>query len=252
MNIPHKTLTILVALALSASLASAANITWGGPQQITGIGDVSTNGTLVGAFNVGATGVPSTVVNGVNFQSFSTVNGNGSFGNFTTVGSGFITQTNTDGGSPNAPFSTLPAAYQTLLASYSSPFAGTIAMTISGLVVGAQYEFQVWSNRSDGQFGGDLTVTSGNTTTLRGNTAGAAGGLGQWVIGSFTADALTQTITFAGDGDYGSLNAFQLRNITQTPSGVPDTGSTLALLGVTLAALCAAHRKLGVTARARR
>jgi hypothetical protein len=235
--------SLLGALTLVASVAQSANINWGAPTQISGAGDVSTNGTLVGAFNVGGTGVPSTVVNGVTFQSFATTGGNGSSGNFTTVGSGFVGQSNTSGGSASAPFSALPAVYQTLLQSYSTPFGGMITMTISGLTIGAQYQFQLWSNLSSDSFNYQLTATAGNSVTLDSNSARAAGGLGQWVIGSFTADATAQTITFAGDGDGGALNAFQLRQLQPT-QGVPDTGSTLAFLGLAMSGMAVARRKL--------
>jgi hypothetical protein len=63
---------------------------------------------------------------------------------------------------------------------------------------------------------------------------GAEGGLGQWVLGTFTADPVTQSITFAGDGDYGAVNGFQLRRISQQPTGVPDSGSTLHYLPLRL------------------
>ena len=238
--------SVLGALTLVASVAQSADITWGSAQQISGIGDVSTNGTLIGAFNVGGTGVPSTVVNGVTFQSFSTAGGNGSSGNFTAVGSGGVGETNTGHGSANPPFSALPAAYQTLLQSASIPFGGSIALTISGLIVGMQYEFQWWAN--------DSSFSSGNTKAIAGNTVeldhntSSEGGLGEWVIGTFTADAATQTITFAGDGDFGSFNAFQLRNVTQTPTGVPEGGSTLMLLAAALGALGFARHKLSAHA----
>ena len=136
----------------------------------------------------------------------------------------------------------MPAAYQTLLQSASIPFAGSIALTISGLVVGMQYQFQWWANDSSTGFG-RTTATAGNSVQLDHNT-GSEGGLGQWVIGAFTADAATQTITFAGDGDFGSVNAFQLRVLAPPPTGVPDTGSTLALLGLAMSGMAFARRKL--------
>ena len=234
--------SLVGALTLFSSVAQSATITWGAAQQISGAGDVSTNGTLVGAYNVGGTGVPSTTVNGVTFQSFSTNNGNGSSGNFTTVGSGFIGQTNTGHGSANAPFSTLPAAYQTLLQSASVPFGGAITLTISGLIAGMQYQFQWWANDSSTEFG-RTTATAGNSVGLNHNT-GSEGGLGEWVIGSFTADAATQSITFEGDGDFGSVNAFQLRLIAPPTTGVPETGSSIALLGLAMSGMAFARRKL--------
>ena len=244
------TASLTAALTLLASAAHGTPITWGTPQQINGTGDVSTTGTLIGAFNVGGTGAPSTTVNGVTFQGFSTNSGNGSSGNFTTVGSGFVNQTNNGHGSPNAPFSTLPAAYQTLLQSAAVPFSGSITLTITGLIVGMQYQFQWWAN--DSSFGlGGTTATAGNSVELQHNVSGVEGGLGQWVIGSFTADSITQSIVFSGDGDFGSFNAFQLRQVSQPTGPVPDTGSTLALLGLTVASLAVARQKIGGTAATR-
>lgn len=243
MNSP-KYLSILIATAaLLSPVAQSATVTWSAPQQITGDSDVSTTGTLIGAFNAGAPGVTSTTVNGVDFQSFATTGGNGSSGNFMTVGSGFVGQTNT-ATSANTPYSALSAAYRSLLASYATPFGGTIAMTISGLIIGAQYQFQFWSNESSGSFGYQITASAGNSVTLRGNTGSAPGGLGQWVIGSFTADAVTQMITFAGDGDGGELNGFQLRNVTPRLPSVPDSGSTLAFLSLAMSGLSYAGRRL--------
>lgn len=236
----------VVAFSIAALLsppAHSADIIWSDPTQISGASDVSTTGSLIGAYNVGGVGVPSTTVNGVAFQSFATTGGTGSSGNFTTIGSGFIGQSNNDGGSSAAPFSTLPAAYQTLLQSYSVPFAGTITMTIAGLTIGAQYQFQCWSNVSSDRFSHGLTATAGNSITLFSNDDHAQGGLGEWVIGTFTADAATQSITFEGDGDGGVLNAFQLRRLSQT-AAVPETGSTMALLGCALAGLFVAQRRL--------
>lgn len=238
----------LFATALLSPCARSADINWNDTQSITGASDVSTNGTLIGAFNVGGAGVPSTTVNGVTFQSFATTGGSGASGNFTTVGSGFVGQTNTSGGSTAAPFSNLSAAYQVLLQSYSTPFAGVITMTLAGLTIGAQYEFQCWSNLSSDRFSYQLTATAGNSVMLGSNDGHAQGGLGEWVLGSFTADGATQTITFAGDGDGGFLNAFQLRQIPATTNTVPDTGSTLVLLGCAMSLLAFARRGLHAAA----
>lgn len=241
----RSSLVVLAAMATAVlvSTSQAADVTWSDPTQIGGASDVSTTGSLIGAYNVGGVGVPSTTVNGVAFQSFATTGGTGSFGNFITIGSGFIGQSNTDGGSSAAPFSTLPAAYQTLLQSYSVPFAGTITMTIAGLTIGAQYQFQCWSNVSSDMFSHGLTATARNSITLFSNDDHAQGGLGEWVIGTFTADAATQSITFEGDGDGGVLNAFQLRRLGAT-SAVPETGGTMALLGCALVGLFVAQRRL--------
>ena len=61
--------------------------------------------------------------------------------------------------------------------------------------------------------------------TLRGNVESVSGGLGQFAIGTFTADATSEAITFGapdGSNGYALLNAFQLRQIT-----VPEPSSAL-------------------------
>jgi hypothetical protein len=53
-------LTLLLTAACALAVTSAphaAIITWGAATNISGDPDVSTNGTLVGAFNIGAPGV---------------------------------------------------------------------------------------------------------------------------------------------------------------------------------------------------
>lgn len=233
----------VVALAASTPHVDAANVNWGAPQGISSASDVSTNGTLVGAANLGDTGVPSATVNGVTFQSLAAPLGNGSSGIFaiTTVGGG--SADNSGGASANAPFTTLSAGYQTLLSSFvGSVFSSTLS--ISGLIIGFQYELQVWTNRSGITFNNEVTLTAGNSVALSANPSEMDGGLGQWVIGTFTADAATQSFTFGGDGEVrGLVNGVQLRRLTQ-PSGVPDTGSTLALLGGAFAAIALLRRNL--------
>ena len=92
-------------------------------------------------------------------------------------------------------------------------------------------------------FGYQITATAGNSVSLSSNVDSANGGLGQWVTGTFTADAASQSINFIGDGDGGFLNGFQLRLLDGATS-VPETGSTLALLGISLGGLLIAQRKL--------
>jgi hypothetical protein len=232
-------------LSLASITAEAAIITWGAPAQISGDANVSTNGNLVGAFNIGDTGVPATgPINGVNFQPFALPTGGliSSVGAFTitTAPVGFFSN-NTSYGSANPPFSALSPNYQTLLRSGTSIFNGdTLTLTMNALTAGTQYEFQWWANFSG--FGTELTTaTAGNAITLADNTTGAAGGLGQYAIGSFIADATSQSIVFTGGPLAGSFNGFQLREVIPSGGVIPEP--TTALFGVALVGFCFAGRR---------
>jgi hypothetical protein len=76
-----------------------------------------------------------------------------------------------------------------------------------------------------------LTGTAGNSVTLRENTSPSdlGGGVGQFAIGTFTADATTQVISFS-PGDP-AINGFELRTtpVAATPAPEPASLSLLAL-----------------------
>jgi hypothetical protein len=221
----------------------AQTIDWGsGPQNITGDSDVSTQGTLVNAFNLGASGVTFTTVNGVTFAAF-TFAGFGSFttttasGNYSfTEDSGVLNSYNNLGTVAGA-YSLLSPSYRTLLGGAgSSTFLDTLKLTISGLTAGQTYQFQWWNNNSslvtsDGDgYQLNTVATADNSVTLDANVGNLSGALGQFAIGTFTATSSTAFINFNGnvaDPSDPMLNAFQLRDIT----GVPEP-ATWTLLGL--------------------
>ncbi len=231
-------------LGLIITSSHAAVVNWSAPANISADADVSTDGTLVGAFSVGDTGVASLTVNGVLFQGlevpFSSMSGTS--GNFSLVSEGpsvFISY-NTEFGpvTPTAPpFSGLSAGYQTLLgAGAFSDYQTTFNLTISGLIPLQTYQFQWWANTS-GPAGAAYTVHSaiaGNSVSLNDNSTGVDGGLGQFAIGNFVADGTSQTIRFASASPTNTnssvqLNAFQLRQVPEP--------SSLSLLGLALMAI---------------
>lgn len=229
---------LLCSLALMAPSARSADFIWSAPQQITGNGDVSTLGTLIGAFNVGDTGVPSTSVNGVTFVSFAAPGGNGTVGGFTLTSSGGTFASNSGSGSSEPPFSSLSPEYQTLLMSRVAMVFGTFSMTMTGLIVGQEYQFQAWVNDSSGEFGYETVFVTGMTSvTLSGNTGGAPGGLGELVTATFVADSTSQVINFNWS-EVGFLNAFQLRAIPE-----PGTTALLAAAGLGLLAMTLRRRR---------
>jgi hypothetical protein len=178
-------IAVVAALALflvGARTADAALVAWGPATNISGDADVSTAGTLVGAFNIGAPGVPNTVVNGVNFAGLALTGNAASAGNFsfTTGGVGFGNANTL--GSGAAPFSTLSAGYQTLLGSGAGQITTeTFTLTMSGLTLGRTYQFEWWWNASaDAPLLGITTAAAGpgDTVSLDPNTTNTEGGLG--------------------------------------------------------------------------
>lgn len=238
----------ITGVALAASLAALAEagpppaITWGSATTVTGDSDVSTSGTLLYAYNVGASGVSSATVNTVTFASYAFP----TLSSSVTVGS--VTFTESPGdlwgsnslGSSSAPFSNLSSGYKTLLGSAGGALIpATITATLGGLTSGRQYELQIWvSNPANatiyGVTIGDTTFTAGLSVTLDPNTTNASGGLGQYVIGTFTASGSTRTFTMNSSGSNApSLSAFQVRDITPIPG--PGGAAVVALFGTALA-----------------
>jgi hypothetical protein len=155
--------------------ASAATIQWGAAQNISSDSDVPSVSTY-SARNVG--GSATETVNGVAFSSPSDISMDGpAYNDFGTA-------------------SGLSASYQNLLkcAQYD-----VTTITLSGLVVGTNYEVQVWANDSRSAGSGRNTVLDG-AVTLDQNDTEAEGGKGQYALGTFTADATSQTISVTGSG----------------------------------------------------
>lgn len=238
--------SIILCLVLEALPITAQNATinWGlGVQAISGDSDVSTQGTLVNAFNLGTSGVTFATVNGVTFTAFA-FPGYASFessvtvGNYTfnEIGDGGLLNSYNNLGSGTGVYSTLSPSYRSILSSGgSSTLLDTLQLTINGLTVGDTYEFQWWNNNSsltpssgDG-YQLNTTATAVNSITLDGND-GTAGSVGQFAIGTFTANNTTQNINFDGvvaDPSDPMLNAFQLRDIAVAPE--PSTYGLLAM-----------------------
>ena len=257
---------LLALLACSIALAAplrAAVISWSGATgtPVSGDADVSTSGTLKYAYNFGAPGVASTTVNGVTFTAFSIPDTYLTWVSTVTVGSVKLTEQpgtlwsfNTHGAS-SGNFTSLSTGYKALLSSgASASYAATITVELSGLTSGKSYLLQWWASNT-AQIQGDsgenfnsVTATSGsNTTTLSAQTA-----LGQFITGTFTANAPTQTFALDAPGgiplNSPLINALQLRDIT--PTGVPDTASTLPIVGLSLIGAMALNRRRSARVRA--
>lgn len=237
-------LAAVIALIVAAGNLQAAVISWDTPGDIAGDGDVSTNGSLVGAYNFG--GIADTTVNGVLFKGMA-------------IGSPQVVSVSIDGlhtlainperaehtlrnfttGSAvsGTDYSGLTSEYRTLLdSSAGSNFADREnLLTLGGLILGQAYEFQAWFNDSgtEGQFAYGLFIDGEElypSTQMDSNNAFILGGTGQYVVGNFVADAATQEIVYLRSEVGGGINGFQLRAISPAV-GVPEPG-VLALMGL--------------------
>ena len=102
---------LLAALALVIVLpaVSAASINWNAPASIVADTDVSTNGSLLYAYDDSGTG--STV----NTVPFAAGNSSSAFGGNVTMSGFTASTTNSFGGGANVPWSNLSTNYQTML-----------------------------------------------------------------------------------------------------------------------------------------
>ncbi|MDQ8209665.1 hypothetical protein QEH52_19255, partial [Coraliomargarita sp. SDUM461003] len=191
-----------VAPLVLLSWSHAATITWGSATTISGDSDVSTDGTLVVAASFGTTSA-SIVVNGVTFAGGGN---NANMKSSATYGTAlnYTSAKNSDTafGTASTPFSSLSANYQDLLESglwETGPEpAGTQTFTFGGtgneLEDGQQYQIQIWAQDArNNKNGGALTIAGTGGVTLNYTDTSSEGGLGQYVIGTFTADADTQS-----------------------------------------------------------
>jgi hypothetical protein len=218
-------LVALTLTTLTLPSAHAAPIAWGTPQTISGDSDVVTTGALVYAYNLGPSNVASSTVNGVPFSSFAFPSPSG-FNSGTSVTVGSVTISEFPGdlvawntlGSASAPYANLSSAYRVLLDSCgASGEPNTITLSLGGLTNGQQYAFQWWaSNAAPSPAFAAVTADATNAVTLDSNLTNAAGGLGQFVTGTFTADGVSQSIDFNAVGGSGPLiNAFQVRAVPE-------------------------------------
>ena len=193
----------LLILLFIARLVSAASIQWDTPQNISGAVDVITEGDYFGTWSPGNASIPVGTINGVQMR------GNDleiSTSGFAASGAAFGTHTTAD------------ATYNRLL-EYGAWSNGTSAgFTLNGtgrrpLTPGRQFLVQIWVSDARAEING-RTATIGSSATLTHKTAT---GMGQYVIGRFTADAASQAISISANVS-AQVNLVQVRDITPPES----------------------------------
>jgi hypothetical protein len=206
----------LATITLQINAADAV-MTWATASNLSDPNDVSIHGTLVWAYSFGSS--ENAVVNGVTFAGESNPAGNA---DVTTD----LTLSYTGYGNSLGTFSTLPAEYQSILASGAYRDAERATLTLGGLSLGSTYEVQFWindsRNRVDMESKPRTATISDTSIVVDYNTAGAStnDGLGQFLIGTFTANASTVDIGLSTQAP--QLNAIQLRLISE-PASVVDS-----------------------------
>ena len=216
--------------------APAATITWGSATTITADSDVSTSGVLKFAYCWGT----AATVNGVAFTQTTSGTAAGTDVSLTSFG----TRDAAAYGASGTPYNNLSANYQNIVkgGAYgaNSGTGGTASgtITLNGLTVGRYYLVQIWvqDGRAGSAGGGTATRTetpSGGSALsyyVGGSASSLAGGVGQYVTGTFTADATTQAISVSATGGATStgsvqINAIEVRD-TSSANGTWNTATS--------------------------
>ena len=212
-----------IAALVAAHSSHAAPIAWGPATTIAGDTDVFNAGLFNYAYDLSNT---AATVNGV---AFTGSNSTTALGTSVTL-AGWNTNNGTAFGSSTAnPYGLLSAAYKNVLkgGTYTAG-ATTATVTLNNLTIGRTYAAQVWvnDNRAGATATRTETINGGlNSLLLDYNSTNAAGGVGQFSIGIFVANAATQAFTMLGNAST-QLNALQLREVTNIGAWVGSGGAT--------------------------
>jgi hypothetical protein len=242
MNTTHSHLLAGLFAAAFAGTVQAATITWGSSVNI--LNDptqISTNGTVhataIGSRTGGAgvTGA-SVTVNGVQF-----------FDNL-TIDAAFVSHNDVIGGRTGLPNTAGDDYYDLLEAGDRDSSSIDVPITFTGLTIGTPYEIQFWASDNANPVGDSAVVlNNGNGSSPNPATAGHAtvlyeatdGGPGQFVIGTFTADATSQELlvrrwtnltTTPTASNQNLIQAWQIRAIPEPSTALLGALGALALL----------------------
>jgi|GEM_PF-3104159 len=224
---PEKRVSVLVAFVSLAALfcplgSRAANITFSPPATCAGDTDVfSAGGGYAYDWSTAQT------INGVAFTPLTGTTGGGNLdlSGFNAVNPSALTTT-------AAPFANLSPAYRGVLVgfvSYNVVNAGLGTVTLNNLLPGGKYAVQMWvgdprsggpTNRAEWIYDG----FGGPTNLLAFNTTQTNGGLGQYIIGKFTADSSSQSFILDSSTPpvtnfIVQMNAISVRDVTAVWSG---------------------------------
>jgi hypothetical protein len=104
-------------------------------------------------------------------------------------------------------------------------------VTLGGLTNGQQHSVQWWASDATLDFGSVTTATGVIDVSLDLNTTHAAGGVGQYAVGTFTASGTSQTFDLNGSGGWVGwplIMSLQVRTSGPSPTPIPEVDSGLA------------------------
>ena len=220
----------LVKIAMVATLAIAldaqgAVVNWESATAVSSVGDsiVDTTGTSLEAFNIGQ-GTNQTV-NGVTFIGQSS-GANNTYSDLTDFGSDASGTTFYQDG-------VIGSAFEGMMDSFAFTGTNPADIVLQNLTIGTQYRVQLFvsDDRNADTQSDSQTFTSGGSVS-----GDHTHGLSYSLIGTFTADAATQTISVAHFSKFPTqtqeprFNGYQLRDVViPTPAALP---AGLALIGL--------------------
>lgn len=221
----NPTYCLLGALWAVLATAHAAPVTWStGPTATVDENAISLTGTLfhAGTWGTGAGSGPLTVPVGsqsVTFENMTTGGAVGALSAIATGGEFFDVNSWVPPGAADANFNAV-------MDGFAPDGANPKNVIVNGLVPGVQYQIQLFVSDDRGCCAGRTMEWSDNAVDGAGTeTATFAMGTSSYVIGTFTADAATQT--FYGRGvaqTQNGVNAYILRDLSPDTDGdgIPD------------------------------
>ena len=231
----NRSLALTLILALAGLKSFAQNITWTGPQGITGDANLSTNGTYLDALLLNTAAGGNLTADGVVFHVAATENGGG-YGDGTIAYSG--SGLNDFSWAGSFPVGTLVspgfAAVMDAGGIYQNGGNGSGSVILARLKPGYGYRVQVFNYAPDGDAG--LTTLSGNPPAALSNLPGAGGTntYGEFATGTFVATGTNESFNWNGAGSgYTVVGSISVRQLQITPI-VSPTNAVMAGRTVTL------------------
>lgn len=233
---PSFYLALIMSINTLASTASAALITWNSVQSSTNSSDVVNTGALIEAVNASNTNNQDLLLNGVLFTSSNSLLSQGGF-------NGALNNNSTN-----------DKAYDGFLNSFdfgngTAPFL--LSLGNGNLQNADDYLIQIWftdlrgaSNQRDMLFGDG----NGNNVILN----ASAGGFGQFVTGTFTADGTSLELLLDAQG-FGNahITGYQIRQLPDNANtaDVVNAPGTILLFGLSLCGLALSRKNIKSTIR---